>query len=243
MNQEVFINHLKNVECFNDYDFFISSNRYPTFRKKVEDRVLTIGVGDLLEMKIHSIGCHIMFASIESLIQNIDDDWNLNWSPTVKQYIHSSLTGHEFGKGIYGSRVPLSILNENDLFGVTEILTQFYHQDAMPFFNYWGDIRVFIPWLELDYDDINGLNRVFLRDSVLKKIIVWYLTSHPYYERFAQHHEERLKKKLVMEPNNTVIKKRIKRLKTIRTRLEISDPLYQWNPNYLKPTYNTNQDI
>ena len=170
--------------------------------KKVEDRVLTIGVGDLLEMKIHSIGYHIMFASIESLIQNIEDDWNHNWNPTVKQYIHSSLTGHEFGKGIYGSKVPLSISNEDDLFNASELITQFYRQDALPFFNYWKDIRVFLPWLELEYDDLNGLNLVFLRDSVLKKIIIWYLTSHPHYEKFAQHHKDRLEKKLVKDSNN-----------------------------------------
>jgi hypothetical protein len=235
MDQELFAKKLKDIECLEEYDYFISSGRYPTFRKIEGDRVLTIGVGDLAEMKIHSIGCHIIFASIESVIQNIDQEWNKDWKPTIKQYIHTSLTGHEFGKGIYDLILPLSVMDEDDLIKGNELVSQFYKQDALPFFNYWKDIRVLLPWLELDYDDFAGMNKVFLQDSVLKKLIVWYLTSHPYYEDFVEYHESRLEEILAKQSKNLIVKKGLKRLREVRTKIELTKPIYQWSPEYLKP--------
>jgi hypothetical protein len=242
MDKDFFANKLKDIECINDFDYFISSGRYPTFRKIEGDRVLTVGVGDLAEMKIHSIGCHIIFASIESIIQNSDQEWDKDWKPTITQYVHTSLTGHEFGKEIYGSMVPLSIMDQNDLVKGSELVCKFYKQDVLPFSNYWKDIRVLLPWLELDYDDFAGMNKVFGQDSILKKIIVWYLTSHPYYGDFVEYHEDRLKGILAKQSKNAIVNKGLKRLKEIRAKIELSEPMYQWSAEYLNPNEYKHQE-
>lgn len=230
---KIFLDNLQNIANKYEFELIIAEKRYPSLKKKENDRILTVGVGDIFEKKVFSIGCNLLFCIIETHFQSIEEDWTANWNPTIKQFNHTSMLEYEFGRSIY-DKLPLNLEKPESVFLIIELIEKFFKQDALPFFNYWEDIRTIIPWLESDYNNFMAMNKVFGNNALLKKCITWYQTSHPEYEKFKMYHKNRLHSLLKKQPNNVNLKKSNKIFNEVLESLEKLQPKFSWDANYLK---------
>ena len=64
-------------------------------------------------------------------------------------------------------------------------------------------------------------------------MIIWGLCSHPKFEVYTDFHEERLAEILKSNPKSIDVKKGLKLLRTIKSRILKNGPLYEWKESYL----------
>lgn len=225
------IQQLNEIELMKDFNLVISAEQYLMFKRQDGDRLLECSAGDLVSNKVNSIGCLVSFLSLEKYFASkIIDSSELG--PTITRANHTYLTGHQFGSGIY-NQLPVYFESEEEVSVVIELLKKFIIQDAFPFFEYWNDLRVLLPYLELDHNDVMGSYRV-IGNWQFKKAAIWYLTSHPKYQEFVDFHVERYES--IINRNDNNMKATIKGKEDFMNldyRLKASDPLYEWDSDYL----------
>lgn len=105
-------------------------------------------------------------------------------------------------------------------------------QDAIPFFDYWTDIRVFLPHIEGPYYDRRITQ--LLSNWALTKLYIWYNTSHPEYDDFFEFLIARKKSRIQNEPDRKEeLEKALNEILDLDLQLRKSPPLYDWDPAYL----------
>ncbi|WP_405398984.1 hypothetical protein [Maribacter sp. Asnod2-G09] len=129
------------------------------------------------------------------------------------------------------NQLPISLVDEEGVEKACELLKQYITQKAIPFFNYWQDIRDFIPFLETD--DPIFIQDIFCGDGVEKKVIIWKLCNHPKYQNYVQVLIQSYVDYLEENPNDKWAIKDFKKIKDIVKRLEKTEPLYTWDERYL----------
>ena len=151
---------------------------------------------------------------------------------TIETYNHSYHSGYEFGVSIF-DHFPILFDKESDVEKAFNLYRKFIEQDAIPFFNYWTDITVLIPYLETGFFEPDNY-KALSGDWVVKRAIIWYQTSHPKFEEYYQFHMERYESLFETRPRDEKdIKKAIKKMNTVYKKLKNSDPLYEWDPAFL----------
>ena len=226
---EVFFNRLKALNCFQDYQIE-RSGKYTSFYIEDSNRMSIVQFGDFFKCEVKMISCCVVFKVLANYIDNSQD--YLNYSSSVTWGSHSRMTGHEFGRGIY-EHLPLSWQDDESAGRLVELIEKYMRQDAEPFFDYWTDVRVFLPYIEGDYYDFSKMTDA-LGDLVMAKTVIWYQCAHPEYEDFVNFMIEKRKSRIVNEPDRrSGLEKTLPKLIALDKKLKESPPLYEWDPKYL----------
>lgn len=186
-----------------------------------------IFLGSIDDLLTTNIIASINFKEIENILYPKEDKFSIT---TINININKHLFNHKVGEGIL-DQLPISLNSEAELDKVCQLIQQYIQQEALPFFNYWRDIRDFLPFLETE--DISYLSDIFSGDALFKKIIIWKLCSHPKFNEFTEKKTSQLEKRLAEIPNDSSFKKNyVKYIKILKT-LEKIDPLHLWKDSYL----------
>jgi len=90
-------------------------------------------------------------------------------------------------------------------------------------------VRDLLPYLELDHSDSMAHSNV-LRNSKYRKLIIWYLTSHPQCQAFVDFHLDNFDILIKQKVSKADIYKQ--RFVTLIEQLLEPNPLYEWNSDY-----------
>ncbi len=218
------------------YSFCTSKEGYLQFVKEDELVFRSVIVGEVDKEEV-GFGASVTFKLIESIVskKKIEDWVNDRPSSSIRMYNHDKLLGYESFKGFFDEPINLSNVPLESLLEMTEKAIK---QDLIPFFEYWDNITVLLPWLEIENNDPNRalkLSNLFGSNGLYKKLVVWYLSRHPKYEDYKNFHVERYKQAIVSAPNNKKYKKSFEEFERLVKRLEKTSPLYEWDDSYLTP--------
>ena len=230
-----FIKHIDNIGVFDNFIFIVSKNGYKQYVKDSNDlfsNIVLTGIDCNIDF-----GASITFKSIESLM-NVEEimDWvNDRSDCSIRMYEHTVCTGYEFFKG-FANRLPINIDSQQAIATAIELAQKANEQDIKPFFAYWHNITVLIPWLETErHDDWARINKPFGANALDKKLITWYQTNHPKYKEFKNFHLERFKSLMQEDPCDKELKEYLLSFESLIARLEKTSPIYEWNDSYLIP--------
>lgn len=187
-----------------------------------------IFLGSIDDMLTTNIIASIEFKEIEIIL---DTKYKIGQgNSTINININKHLFNHTIGEGIL-EKLPIALDTVEGVDNACSLIQTYIEQEALPFFNYWQDIRDFIPFLETD--DINFLSNIFAGDALFKKIIIWKLCSHPQYNEFITKKTVALAKRLNEIPNDKFFKNSYNRFLKLLKTLEKTKPLYEWDETYL----------
>ena len=129
------------------------------------------------------------------------------------------------------SQLPISLDTEASVDKACEFIQQYIEQEAIRFFNYWQDIRDFLPFLETK--DNGFIADLFSKDGFYKKVIIWKLYSHPGYDELVKEMLDIFEQELKESPKDKFLKKDYDKYIKILKTLENTKPLYSWDDSYL----------
>ncbi|QYS89496.1 hypothetical protein [Flavobacterium davisii] len=186
----------------------------------LNDRVYNNFLGNILGKVIFKEVEYILFPKYK-----VGDN-----NPTIDYYGHQKIFNIPKDEGIF-SKLPIEYKTEEDIDKGCALITKYINEIAIPFFNYWQDIRDFLPFLETN--DNGFIADLFSGDGFYKKVIIWKLCSHPRYNELIEEMLEIFNVELKEAPKDKLLKKDYDRyIKIIKT-LEKTKPLYEWDEKYL----------
>lgn len=209
------------------FQFQKDSNGYCRYFKDDENLQLVVGLGSFLLGEFKGIRASIYFNQIEKILDNNCKIGETN--PTIDINVNKHLFNSSVGKGII-DQLPISLANEEGIDKACELIKQYITQNAIPFFNYWQDIRDFLPFLETTQIPLHNL---FTGDPLLKKIIIWRLCSHPKYDILIEEKSNLLLKASLAKTKDKMFQKNYKKYLNLIKILENTKPLYEWDDTYL----------
>uniref|UniRef100_UPI002605A206 hypothetical protein n=1 Tax=Flavobacterium sp. TaxID=239 RepID=UPI002605A206 len=110
-----------------------------------ENKANSIYLGNIEIQLLKNILAGIEFSEIEIIL---DSKYKIGQgNSTINININKHLFNHKIGESIL-NQLPVSLDNEADIDKACQLIQQYIEQEAIPFFNYWQDIRDFLPFLE-----------------------------------------------------------------------------------------------
>ncbi|WP_456315326.1 hypothetical protein [Pseudomonas shirazensis] len=186
-----------------------------------------IFLGSINDLSTTNIVASINFKEIENIISSNEDKFSIT---TINININKHLFNHKMEEDIL-SQLPISLDTEASVDRACEFVKQYIKQEAIPFFNYWQDIRNFLPFLETK--DNGFIADLFSKDGFYKKVIIWKLCSHPGYEKLIDEMLDIFAEELKESPKDKFLKKDYDKYIKILKILEKTKPLYSWDDSYL----------
>jgi hypothetical protein len=179
------------------------------------------------------IQSYISFFDIDSIIEpKFLKTRNVFDSYTLRSRNHGLIFNKEEGKGI-NEHFPIELINKEAFDNAKQLIQNYIDTYPKPFFDYWTDIRCFLPFIETD--DIRYVaNTVFAGYGMKKKMIIWKLCNHPKYEAFKSERVQIYEKSIEKAPNDKGLQQEFKDLLKFLKRLNATPPLYDWDDSYLK---------
>lgn len=197
--------------------------------KKNENQVIqTLILANLQFSKIEHLTCYNAIGQIEEIFNPKGNPCD---AKTIDLKNHCALFNIAPLIGIK-EYFPLDLSDSSNLPRATELIAKFIRQDAQPFFEYWQDIRDFLPFLESE-DDHFIANKLFSGSGVHKKLIIWWLCSHPKYNEYKQKRITKIETMLEKNNGDSSLVKSLKDFNNFFKRLEKTAPLYEWDDRYL----------
>ena len=190
-----------------------------------------IVLADLENRKINNLFGAIHIHQIESLVKP-------NYKPykdggTIRIGKHYKLFNKYPARTRILEQLPIMLENPKNLEKAGDLIKTFIYEDAFPFFEYWQDIRDFIPFLEND-DMIYVAWDVFSGEAMYQKMTVMWLCNHPRYEDFKEASLNSIQSRLEKDPENNNLKKALNNTFRFLKRLEKTKPLYEWDESFLE---------
>lgn len=217
----------------NGYSLKSNYQGYAKFELESNFGINTIGLGDILNGSFIGLKARISFFSIEEILRPaFATDKDTNYSVTLTTDQHGFIFNKAIGVGVY-EYLPLELNSPVALETMRSLILRFVEQDALPFFEYWKDIRCFLPFIETS-DIRNVVNNVFAGDALKKKMVIWKLCSHPQFEKLASDRLSIYEQAISDNPNDAPLKKESKAFQSFVKQLQRTEPLYEWDPEYLK---------
>lgn len=127
----------------------------------------------------------------------------------------------------------MTINSKKDLRKLKSLLEQFWKNDAVPFFEYWSDLRSLLPFIETSVP--SELAEILSHRLIEKKMIIWKLCSHPQYDFFIQERKEILEKAMRRNPQKKNLSEMYSAIEVMEDRLINVEPLYVWDDSLLIP--------
>lgn len=226
MDTDFIIKKLDKI-LINNFSVKLIENKYLKGFLETEKIIKGIFLGSIDDLLTTNIIASINFKEIENILYPNEDQFSIT---TINININKHLFSHKVGESIL-SQLPISLDTEAGIDKACQLIQHYIKQEALPFFNYWKDIRDFLPFLETD--DISLLSDIFSGDALFKKIIIWKLCSHPDFNEFTEKKTNQLTKRLHEIPKDKSFKKNYDRYIKILKTLEKTKPLYEWDEKYL----------
>lgn len=226
MNTEFII---KKFEKMLPNNFFIKLMEDAYLKGFFEDGKIIKGIflGSIDDLLTTNIIASINFKEIENILHPHEDQFSIT---TINININKHLFNHKIRESTL-NQLPVSLDNEADIDKACQLIQQYIEQEAIPFFNYWQDIRDFLPFLETKSNGF--IADLFSGDGFYKKVIIWKLCSHPGYNELIEEMFEIFMQELKESPKDKLLKKDYdKYIKIIKT-LEKTKSLYEWDKKYL----------
>ena len=186
-----------------------------------------IFLGSIDDLAITNIVASKNFKEIENILSAKEDQFSIT---TINININKHLFNHKVGEDIL-SQLPISLDTEASVDKACEFIQQYIEQEAIRFFNYWQDIRDFLPFLETK--DNGFIADLFSKDGFYKKVIIWKLYSHPGYDELVKEMLDIFEQELKESPKDKFLKKDYDKYIKILKTLENTKPLYSWDDSYL----------
>ena len=213
-----------------DFQLSISESRYPFLTKNEKNRTLQFGGGDLFKKSFNGLSCYVTFLNFENLSKPTNTEpEDLDLLVSMRPYIHNQLLPYDFGLNIF-DQLPIVIKSIADVNTVSNLIEQFYYQDAKPFFEYWQDIRMFLPFVE---EDNEAAIELLGNNYILRKMALWKLCDHPRYDKFVTQRVSILDNALQDDPENEDYMSVLKEINIKYEELKNVKSSYEWNPENL----------
>lgn len=209
----------------------VTGNKYVNFNKIDNGRILVIGFGDIINGDFVGLSANISFINVESIIHStFEKNPHYNNGVTLNTRNHGLIFNKTIGEGVY-DQLPISLDTVVDLKRACELIQKFINQDAFPFFNYWQDIRDFLPFIETE--DNSQVDDIFYGYGFYKKVVIWKLCSHRNFELLTKNMLNIFEKELKYSHGDTFLIKDFNHYNNILKCLEKVKPIYDWDENYL----------
>jgi hypothetical protein len=215
----------------NGFQIIIKNNKIVYFEKAETERLISIGLGDLSYNTCqYGPQDFISFYAIENVLSK---KRNLDESLTIRTRNHSLIFNLQFENGISGIHnfFPLKLTNDENIVKFKELVKAYIVQYSNPFFEYWSDWRLFLPFIE--NATLTGLHDYFAGYAIEKKLIIWKLCHHPKFEQYKEERKGVYENHLSQNPNDKVLQKEYKELMNLLNKLDKIKPLYDWDDKYL----------
>lgn len=226
MNTEFIIKKFKKI-LPNNFSVKLIEDIYLKCFLENEKIIKGIFLGSIDDLSITNIVASINFKEIENILSSKEDQFSIT---TINININKHLFNHKVGEDIL-SQLPISLDTEASVDKACEFIQQYIEQEAIPFFNYWQDIRDFLPFLETK--DNGFIADLFSKDGFYKKVIIWKLCSHPGYDELVKKMLDIFEQELKESPKDKFLKKDYDKYIKILKTLENTKPLYSWDDSYL----------
>lgn len=210
-------------------------NSEPRIEKLESNRLLSISLGylynDIAEYKPYS---YIAFLDVEDIytpkfIKSRDIANNMTVNP---EYVNSPLPSNKGKVKHLFQHFPLSLDTPENLALYKSILQEYIQVYSLPFFDYWADFRLLLPYIETD--DGLYVHYVFAGGGFEKKFICWKLCNHPKLESFIEERTNIFENAIAEQPNDIGLKKDFEGFKKFLNRLSKVKPIYEWDDKYLE---------
>lgn len=227
MNAEFIIKKFEKIlpEKFN---LIISKENYISFEKVNNNILNKIYTGNLNTFCLKNISSSIIFFEIENILNNKYEIGQNN--PTIDIQGNKHIFENKVVEAVL-NQLPVDLDNEAGIEKACLLIKQYIQQEALLFFNYWQDIRNFLPFLETK--DNGFIADIFCGDGFYKKVIIWKLCSHPKYNELTEEMLDIFIKEIKESPKDKLLKKDYDKYIKILKTLEKTKPLYAWDDSYL----------
>ena len=203
------------------------------FDKVETNRIVSIGLGIVMKKILHPdyIQSYISFFDIDGLIEpKLLKSLNIFDSYTLRSRNHGLIFNLEEGKGI-NEILPIELVNEEAFIQAKQLIQTYINTYPKPFFDYWTDIRCFLPFIETA--DGRKLNDYFTGYPTERKMIIWHLCNHPKSKEFTNETLKSWEEYSEANPNDAIFKRWTKNMQRIVKVLSKTPPLYEWDDSYL----------
>ncbi len=208
------------------------SRGFVSFDKHESYRVISISLGDLSRDSC-SYGPQdfISFYEIENILSpKFLKSKDKNDGVTIRTREYQLMFDIE-NPDDYFKNFPLELTNDQNIEKFKELVKAYIVQYSYPFFDYWTDWRLFLPFIE--NATLTGLHDCFAGYAIEKKLIIWKLCSHPKFELYKQERKEAYENYLSQNANDKDRLKEYKDLMNLLNKLEKIKPMYEWDDKYL----------
>lgn len=233
MKREDILSCLERINVPEEFKFLYLRQGNFSYRYEDEVRFISLGCGFPLskENTIQGLGLNICFHDLEKFLDPSYKGMKRTENPShMTTYMHRQITSQSLGEGFF-DKFPFEILSEVTLNEFKQMLERFLIEDALPFFDYWSDIRSLLPFIETS--DITVIAEVLRSRVIEKKMIIWKLCSHPSYNDFVEKRKAIIENALKSQPDNSSYLSVLKDIKAMEVKLEKVQPLYEWDESFL----------
>lgn len=235
MNKKNIISVLEEIILERGFTFLSEENGYFGYRYEDSNRHLSLGGGfaDFKNNVIQGVSLNICFNKLEKVLNPTFETVGDNNAPShMRPYVHKKITGVPLGEMIF-NQFPFELKNESDLSKLKGLIELFWEQDARPFFEYWKDLRAFLPFIETS--DISVIAEVLGNRIIEEKMIIWKLCNHPGYSGFVEQRKTLLVNALKLQPNNKDYAVALDNIVSMEEQLVHVEPIYDWDDSYRNP--------
>ncbi|MEO8238798.1 MAG: hypothetical protein ABI576_11870 [Flavobacterium sp.] len=211
-----------------NFSILLLEEKYIEAISVFENKANSIYLGNIEIKLLKNILAGVDFSEIERIL---DSKYKIGQgNSTINININKHLFNHKVGENIL-NQLPVSLDTEAGVDKACQFIEQYIKQEAVPFFNYWQDIRDLLPFLETK--DNGFIADLFSGDGFYKKVIVWKLCSHPGYNELIEEMLEIFMQELKESPKDKLLKKDYDKYIKIINTLEKTKPLFEWDEKYL----------
>lgn len=223
MNQEYVIEAFTSV-LPKEYKIKLIEKKYIRAFYIQENLSFSIYLGDFQDYLVTNLVASIEYKVVEELY---DTKFKLGkGNYTINDQLLWTLFDHEISDQLKKS-LPISLSTEEGVTQACELIKMYYEQVAVPFFNYFKDVRALLPFIE--NADLPNLHKTLLSDGIMKKAILWKLCNHSRFMEFKSFIEAIYNEDLAINAND---KSALKGLEFFK-QLEDVKPIYNWDDIYL----------
>ena len=184
---------------------------------------------------LSSVLIFITFYKIEKILMPLLVEYELQ-DKLILKYLNEvrtvSIKNFEsFSSNELRSNFPIyQVETEEQKLFVLSQMNNIWKNNANRFFNNFRDIRDLLPYLEVEDEKlIDYINPIFGQQ---RKLIVWWLCSHPGYENYYDFYLNRLIK-LQEKGTKEKLKRYLNITEMLNNRLRQIKPIYKWDKKYL----------
>lgn len=234
MDKESFEMGLKDLDLGEGFSLQVFDNGYFEFISNDLNVFRSLGGGYNGRFRtVKGIGADLFFHELEHRLSAKPLCLNSSNRPvSMTLPNHKSLMGYSLEEGVVGL-FPISLNTASDLVQLKLKVEQFWKEEAKPFFEYWSDIRSFLPFLESS--NISLWVQVLGKQAIESKMIIWKLCNHSGYQSFVDARKAILEDALEKQPENKRYLEVLESLVSMEKLLSSVDSLYEWDDSYLTP--------